>query len=59
MVYVDGKPIGARDSLEESKQLAEEHKTNRLPLSIESMVAPAPSRTWNYDYDIGQWVEQL
>ena len=58
-VYVDDKPIGVRESLKEAKQLAEQHMIKKLPLRIESMVAPAPSRFWNYDYDIGQWVERL
>lgn len=57
VVYVDDKPLDVRESLDEAKKLAEQHKSDKPPLRIESMVAPAPTRFWYYDYDIGQWVE--
>lgn len=56
--YVDGKPTAVGKSLEETKRLAEEHMAGNRPLRIESMVAPAPSQTWNYDYGIQKWVER-
>lgn len=43
MVYVDDKPLDVRESLKEAKELAEQHIANKLPVRIESMVAPAPT----------------
>ena len=59
MVYVNDEPKGVRESLIEAKYYADHYKPNRAALRIESMAAPAPTRFWNYDYSLEEWVERL
>lgn len=59
VVYVDGNATKVGRSFDEAKQLAEEYMPSKRPLRIQSAVAPAPTQTWNYDYDIGRWVERI
>lgn len=58
MIYIDDKPTNVVNSLEEAKQLVGPQMVNRSSLRIESLVAPAPSQIWIYDYKVPQWVEQ-
>jgi hypothetical protein len=58
MVYIDDKSTRVVDTLEEAKHLAAPYIVNRRSPRIESLVAPAPSQIWIYDFDIEDWVEQ-
>lgn len=58
MLYVDEKPTRVVNSLEEARQLAAPHVAKKIPLKIESYVAPAPSQIWIYDYSLDDWVKQ-
>jgi len=56
MLYIDLNLSSGYQSLEEAKQAAEPHIEKKCALKIENHVAPAPTRTWRYDYDIEDWV---
>jgi hypothetical protein len=58
MLFVENKPHGFGQILEEAKSLAANSMSCKQQLRIESYVAPAPSQVWLYDYDIKAWVEQ-
>ncbi|MDQ3773657.1 MAG: hypothetical protein M3461_04410 [Pseudomonadota bacterium] len=59
VLYIDEKPTtNPVNTLEEARQLAAPHIMNRGRLKIESLVAPAPSQIWIYDYHENDWVEQ-
>ena len=57
MLYIVGNPSNVYQSLEEAKQAAESHIENKCTLRIENPAAPAPTRTWGYDYKAKDWVE--
>jgi hypothetical protein len=57
VLHVDGRPASVGLSFDEAKVLATPHIANNEALQIISSVAPAPSRIWNYDYAVHQWVE--
>ena len=58
LLHVDDLPVGSAESFEEAKSHAATYLQSKLPLRIESLVAPAPSRTWVYDYELDDWAEQ-
>lgn len=58
MLFVDSKPMAANESLEVVKQVARAYIPNMVPLRIEGMAAPAPTRVWNYDHGLQEWVER-
>lgn len=57
VLNVNGQPTSVGLSLDEAKNMAVPHMAQHATLQINSAVAPAPTRTWNYDYSIQQWVE--
>ncbi len=57
MLYVNGQERSVGQTLEESQEAAEQYLNNTGPLRIVFTCAPAPTRTWNYDYAIQKWVE--
>jgi hypothetical protein len=57
VLHVNGQPTSVGLSLDETKSLALQHMGSNATLQIISAVAPAPTQTWNYDYEIEQWVE--
>ena len=57
VLYVSGKATAVVQTLEEAQIAAGQFLSRTAPLRIESAVAPAPTRTWNYDCEIRQWVE--
>jgi len=59
VLYANDKPIGTSDSLDQAKANATGYVQPGRPLRIESFVAPAPSRTWTYDYGIDDWIETI
>ncbi len=59
MLYVDGEATLPKDSLDAAQKAAEQYMSGKAKLQIISCVAPAPSRTWNYEYDIGRWAELI
>jgi len=59
IVYVDGTATKVGRSLDEAKRLGEEFMFKKCSLRIESAVAPAPTRVWNYDYNVPDWVERI
>jgi len=59
VLSVDGAATDFAASFEAAEQAAKEYIPSKRTLRIESAVAPAPTRVWNYDYSIGAWVERL
>jgi hypothetical protein len=59
MALAEGKPVGVGRTYHEAVEIAAEQMAKRSELSIQTYAAPAPSRTWQYDYDVAAWVEQL
>ncbi|HLB90643.1 MAG TPA: hypothetical protein VJK29_23520 [Terriglobales bacterium] len=57
VLYVNGQAMSVGRTLEESQEVAEQYLNSTVPLRIVSTNAPAPMRTWNYDYAIQIWVE--
>ena len=57
VLHVNGEPTSVGQSLEEAKASAVRYVASGATLQINSAMAPAPSRTWNYDHELGQWVE--
>lgn len=59
VLHVNGQPTSVGHSLEEAKASAIQYIASYATLQINSAVAPAPTQTWNYDYEIMQWVELI
>lgn len=57
VLYVNGQARSVGQTLEESQKAAEQYLNSTVALRIVSTNAPAPMRTWNYDYAIRKWVE--
>ena len=57
VLHVNGQPASVGLSLDEAKASANQYMASNATLQINSAVAPAPTRTWNYDYEIRHWVE--
>jgi hypothetical protein len=57
ILYADGKAVSVGRTLDEAQAAAGQYLSQTAKLQIQSAVAPAPTRTWNYDYTIQQWVE--
>ena len=55
-LYADDKLATHRNALDEAKSRASEFIRQRKALRIESLVAPAPSSVWRYDYEVYDWV---
>ena len=58
LLIVDDKATTMSDSLGIAKKEAISIIQNKIPVRIESFVAPAESQIWIYDYSIKDWVEQ-
>lgn len=57
LLHVNKQLTSVGNSLDEAKALAIPYMAGKAMLLINSAVAPAPPRTWSYDYEIRQWVE--
>ena len=56
ILFVDDQLVGHFDNLVDAQQKGEEHIGSKSNLRIESLVEPAPSQTWRFDYDVKSWV---
>jgi len=56
LLFVDSTVPAAYQSLEEAKLASVPNIENKCAVRIENPAAPAPTRTWRYDYEINDWV---
>ena len=59
ILYVDSQPQNPCESFQAATNAASTFLHTTAPLKIQTMAGPAPSRTWNYDYSVAQWIERL
>ena len=58
MLYVNEQQVPEFfRTLQAAQRDAEQYLSGKASLRIVSTDAPAPMRTWNYDYAIQKWVE--
>ena len=58
ILNVDDKLVSVSETLEKAQEVAKDYMSNKSSLRIlHSPASITPTRNWNYDYDIAQWVE--
>lgn len=55
-LHVGGALASGPVSFEEAKKNAIPYITEKAALKIESLVAPAPSEIFYYDYEVSDWI---
>ena len=58
VLFLDGKATTVHKTLQDAQAAAKPHIDRKMPVTIESMVAPAPSEIWYYDHDLPGWVRR-